>query len=321
MDDRPSGGRKAPVDRTRRTGRLVRRPLEEGVVVVDPELREHVRSLVIAELGSAAQLARVEPLQESPRGVVLRLEVTGWPGPLVLTLAGGDHERTAAVMRLARAAGVPVPDVVAVGDGYLLRAHVEGTEWQRLRPHLGHDAVRSVHRRFAETLLAIQSVAMESFGELDHRGRPTGHSQVEALHRRADLRIEDTPSRDLFHAVLDRDADLFPGAQPTLVHDDLHHGNVVLAQEAGEWQVAGVLDWEKAWAGPAESDLARMAFWDDMTGPGFWEVYRAAVPEDDGYARRALVHQLLWCLEYDDGTTRHARDTADVRAALGIASD
>src|SRR5687768_4652038 len=26
MDDRPSGGRKAPVDRTRRTGRLVRRP-------------------------------------------------------------------------------------------------------------------------------------------------------------------------------------------------------------------------------------------------------------------------------------------------------
>ncbi|UOY03091.1 phosphotransferase family protein [Blastococcus sp. PRF04-17] len=285
------------------------------------ELQDLIRSLVAAELGSGSRLLDVATLQESSRGVVLRLEVSGSPGPLVLTLTGADHARTAAVVGLARAAGVPVPDVVAVGDGYLLRAHVEGTEWHRLRPQLDHDAVRAVHRRFAETLLAIQSVTMASFGELDHQGSPAGHSQVEALHRRADLRIEDAASRDLFHAVLDRDADLYAAGRPTLVHDDLHHGNVLLGQEAGEWRVTGVLDWEKAWAGPSESDVARMAFWDGMTGPGFWQVYRAAVPADDGYARRALVHQLLWCLEYDDGTARHARDTAAVRAALGIASD
>jgi hypothetical protein len=81
-----------------------------------------------------------------------------------------------------------------------------------------------------------------------------------------------------------------------------------------------VLDWEKAWAGPDDSDLARMAFWDDMTGPGFWGAYRAAVPEDDGSARRALVHQLLWCLEYAVRTPRHQRDTAAVCAALGVAA-
>ena len=53
-----------------------------------------------------------------------------------------------------------------------------------------------------------------------------------------------------------------------------------------------------------------------MTGPGFWEVYRAAVPEAPGWPRRALLHQLLWCLEYDAPTQRHRADTAAVRAAL-----
>jgi aminoglycoside phosphotransferase (APT) family kinase protein len=289
--------------------------------VLSEELLEHVRFLVRAELGSASQVSAAEPLQESPRGVVLRLVVTGSPGPLVLTLTDADHERTAAVVGLARAAGVPVPEVFSAGSGYLLRAHVEGAEWHRLRPQLDDDAVRSVHRQFAETLLAIQSVPMDGFGEFDHHGRPAGVSLVDALHRRADLRVEDAASRELFHRVLGRDAALFTGGRPTLVHDDLHHGNVVLAQTGGTWHVAGVLDWEKAWAGPPDSDVARMAFWDGMTGPGFWEVYRAAVPEDDGSPRRALIHQLLWCLEYDDGTERHARDTAAVRAALGAASD
>jgi hypothetical protein len=55
-----------------------------------------------------------------------------------------------------------------------------------------------------------------------------------------------------------------------------------------------------------------MAFWDDMTGPGFWQLYRAAVPAADGQEQRVLLYQLLWCLEYDDGSARHAADTAEL---------
>ena len=62
--------------------------------------------------------------------------------------------------------------------------------------------------------------------------------------------------------------------------------------------------------GTAESDAARTAFWDDMTRPGSWRVYRGAVPRTDGDATRALVHQLLWCLEFDVRSTRHDADTA-----------
>ena len=146
-----------------------------------------------------------------------------------------------------------------------------------------------------------------------------GGGLLAALHRRADRLVADPDRRAAFGALLDREAGLFDDDRPTLVHDDLHHDNVVLSAADGGWRLAGVLDWDKAWAGPAESDIARMAFWDGMTGPGFWEVYRAAVPERDGWARRALVHQLLWCLEYAAPTDRHRADTAAVGAALGWA--
>jgi aminoglycoside phosphotransferase (APT) family kinase protein len=104
-----------------------------------------------------------------------------------------------------------------------------------------------------------------------------------------------------------------------LVHDDLHHANVVFTARAGDCVLTGVLDWDKAWAGPGESDVARMAFWDDMTGPAFWQTYRAARPTTPGERERMLVHQLLWCLEYDVRTSRHLADTAAVCDRLGVA--
>ena len=134
-----------------------------------------------------------------------------------------------------------------------------------------------------------------------------------ALRHRAELRVADQRRLALSLYVLEREAALFSGATvATLCHDDLHHANVIFRRERGGWRLAGLLDWDKAWAGSAESDVARMALWDDMTGPGFWEVYRAGVPAADGWEERALVYQLLWCLEYDDGTARHAADTTAV---------
>ena len=53
----------------------------------------------------------------------------------------------------------------------------------------------------------------------------------------------------------------------TLCHDDLQHTNLIFRAGHAGWELAGVLDWDKAWAGPGESDIARMSFWDDMTGP------------------------------------------------------
>jgi hypothetical protein len=65
--------------------------------------------------------------------------------------------------------------------------------------------------------------------------------------------------------------------------------------------------------------MARMAFWDDMTGPAFWGVYRSQVPTVDGESERTVIYQLLWCLEYNHGSPRHAADTARLRRRLAIA--
>ena len=103
-----------------------------------------------------------------------------------------------------------------------------------------------------------------------------------------------------------------------MCHDDLHHDNVLFRMSPDGWRLVALLDWDKAWAGPAESDVARMAFWDDMTGPGFWEVYRDVNETDDNAAQRARIYQLLWCLEYDDDSARHAADTTRLRRLLAV---
>ena len=107
----------------------------------------------------------------------------------------------------------------------------------------------------------------------------------------------------------------------TLCHDDLQHTNLIFQGGRGSWKLAAVLDWDKAWAGPPESDVARMAFWDDMTGDGFWEVYNAGVPPAEGRADRALIYQLLWCLEYPVSTPRHRADTASLCRRPGSQSE
>ena len=246
---------------------------------------------------------------------------------LVLKIAATDARpaidlaRSALAQGLAQRAGVPVGTVVAAGvdDGlpsvqYLLQEEVQGTEWRSVRPELRPAELARASADIAGAVLALQSVTLPSFGALDD---PAPRSQVDAMHARVELRIPDAARRQQALDVLHGHADLFRAPdRPTLTHDDLHHANVLFRRGRSGWVLAGILDWDKAWAGSAESDVARMAFWDDMTDPAFWAAYRADVPERDGWQRRAEVYQLLWCLEYDVDTARHRQDTATLVARL-----
>lgn len=296
---------------------------------MDSILVDLARAVVATALGRHGVIQRLDQLKGDGGAVVLRVELTD-SRCLVLKVASPgnelvDFERTQAITTLARAAGVPTPEVLAAGSSgqtglrYLLLDHVDGVPWQQVRPQLEPAEVAAAHQEIAGAVLSLQSTSFGSFGELDHRALPSGQSLLDALRSRAELRVEDRRARDLFHRLLDQNADLLAGPQtPTLCHDDLHHGNVVFRDRRGRWELAGLLDWDKAWAGPAESDIARMAFWDDMTGPDFWRVYRAAVPAVDGQGERSLIYQLLWCLEYDVSSPRHVADTAALLRRLGV---
>jgi aminoglycoside phosphotransferase (APT) family kinase protein len=296
------------------------------------ELADLAQLAVREAVGPAASVEAAQTLQAGADGVVLLLRLRRSPRRLVLKLARPEHravtdlERTAAVMRQARTAGVPTATVLAAdADGrlggwqHLLQEHVAGRVWREVRPLLADEQLWSAHAQIATTLLALRSVRPAGFGELDRQGLPIPVPSAVALGERVRLRVRRPAARRLAEQLLERFDHLLSGAAgPVLCHDDLHHQNLVFGADSDGCRLVGVLDWDKAWAGPAASDLARLAFWDDMTGPGFWSVYRASVPPEDGEDERLLVHQLLWCLEYDVPTERHRADTATLVDRLGL---
>lgn len=296
------------------------------------DVAELARAAVRDALGSAAVVEVVDPLPAASDGALVRLKVRRFPGRLVLKLARPDRQpaidlqRTAAVMALAGHAGVPVSRVLSAdatgrlgGWQHLLSEHVEGRVWREVRPLLTSDQLRAAHGQIAAALLALRSVRLPGWGELDRAAAPAAVPLPVALHERVRLRVQRPAARAVAEQLVERSASLLTAATaPALCHDDLHHQNLVLHHGPDGWRLAAVLDWDKAWAGPEDSDLARLAFWDDMTGPGFWSAYRAAVPPADGEEERWAVHQLLWCLEYDVPTQRHRGDTEALCRRLGL---
>lgn len=221
--------------------------------------------------------------------------------------AGLHLERSARAQRAAADAGVPVPRVRSAGtrgeQQHLVYERVDGRPWREVAPGLGPADRARVLDGLTDVLDRLRRVTYSGFGDLD---RPTA-TALDALRARTRDRLADPARRAVAEQVLDRHGHLFrDDDRAVLVHGDLHHANVLVRPDEHDWAVAAVLDWDSAWAGPADADAARAALWDDMPGE----------PEPVGV--RAAVHQLLWCLEYPVGTPRHLDDTRRLAALLGV---
>ena len=99
---------------------------------------------------------------------------------------------------------------------------------------------------------------------------------------------------------------------------------IAAKRDDGRPRLAAILDFDSAWAGAPESDLARLDLWQSSAYPGlidegFRTAYEAAHTMAPGYRQRRPIYQLLWCLEYADASPQHAADTARVCMELGIA--
>jgi len=86
-------------------------------------------------------------------------------------------------------------------------------------------------------------------------------------------------------------------SQPTVVHLDFGHHNVLFEQREGAWHVTGVIDWMTAEAGHPECDLARpLATFQQYKIPGreeFLAAYRETHAETKGFRERLRVF-ILW---------------------------
>lgn len=265
---------------------------------------------------------------------VLRCVCNGSRPSLLVKLAGPDcpypvdFTRTAAVTAQAAEAGVPVAHVLASDDTYAagpwryaVQEVVAGREWCDVRPGLSASGALTAYAQLADVLVALSSVSFPAFGPLGGDGLPTSDLDLlSALELRAASAIADQERASAFVDLLRREQALFSDSSgaATLCHDDLHHRNVLFDGAGEDVVLTAVLDWDKAWSGSQESDLARMALWDDMTGAGFWSTLRRRREPAHGEQERRPIYQLLWCLEYDVATPRHRRETERLARRLGV---
>lgn len=253
------------------------------------------------------------------------------PEPLIVKLVGpkarepmfapaGWAYRTAA--QLTR---LPLPPILALNDAmetlpfrYVVRPLIRGRTWQECRDALAGDEREAALAAIGAAVAELHSPRFGGFGPFSAVAtvKPVG-GLADALLWRAERIIRDTEARDAFRALIERERRLFthPSAA-TLCHDDLHGANILLSEDGTA--LAGILDFDKAWAGPAESDLARMELWTGMTGSDFWETYLARHSLDHGYPDRRPIYQLLWCFEYGSNEPDHLELTNSLCRRLGV---
>ncbi len=161
----------------------------------------------------------------------------------------------------------------------------------------------------------IHEITFDSFGDLDPSATiRDGSTYVDALRRRAAQRIP--KYLGLFESLMQKHRAVLEEVAPArLTHEDLNPNNLLVAHTGQTWHLAGVLDFDSAWSGNAESDLARLELWRGMMHPSFWTTYGGVSPT---YASRRALLQLLWCLDYAQPTPDHNAVTAGVCAELGI---
>ena len=164
---------------------------------MDAALEELVRHEVARCLGSRTRIRGLEVVHAADTSTVLVATLARPPHRLVVKVAerdsrsGTEFERTAAVVLLARAAGVPTPEVLSVdtlGQGgpwqCLVQEHVPGLPWRQARPLLEEGEVEEAHREIAGAVSALQAIRLDGYGELERSGRPGGVWVLGRLTRR-----------------------------------------------------------------------------------------------------------------------------------------
>ncbi len=194
----------------------------------------------------SAQGSRVLAMRRAPGGVKVE-PVPGHPGLAVEAL----------LMRSAREAGVPEPEVYYVledsdglGDGFIM----EWLEGIALGAKVVRDpSLEEIRPRLAylcgEILARIHAIDLEATGLDKKLDVLSPAAYVEQTWER--YRLFDTPQPMIDYAGCWLQANAPEGFTPTLVHNDFRNGNVMFAPDG----VVAVLDWEIAHIGDPMRDL------------------------------------------------------------------
>lgn len=162
---------------------------------------------------------------------------------------------------------VPAPlEVPAPADGRAIEVYwrIDRPTLQEVWPHLDARHREGAMRSWGEMLAVLHSVRADGYGALGEGGRAT--SSLEE-HLRSELEWRLRPAvTDLWAAAipsLERLIRAIPSVvrsarRSSLIHNDMHMGNVLCEVREGTVECVGLIDLETALAAPPEADLAAM---------------------------------------------------------------
>jgi len=296
--------------------------------------RDQLLQLLQHTLGAQVKLIDYQIGNQHDDYLVLLVRLDRPSIQVVVKLAGPQasmacaFDRTTMLHRLVAArTTIPMAEVLAVNMSYqtwpwryLIKMHISGQEWAVVRRQMSKEDLSNAYQQIGNAVAQLHTVHFPTFGELDVDGAVQGdRPYLAALTQRAQVSIKSARLRDFFLPVLDEHRHLFLDVrQASLCHEDLHHYNILFQYRQGQWHLATILDFDKAWAGHHEIDLARLDLWKGMTSNEFWSSYEAVCQIEPLYTQRRPIYQLLWCLEYARQTAEHLADTQRLCAELGL---
>jgi len=279
--------------------------------------------LLDCQVGKQAHdyLVLIAQLEQPALKVVIK--IAGPEAPLA-----SQFERTAMLQDLvARQTNIPMPETHAVNMSfqrwpwrYVIKTFLEGEMWVAVHDQLTERECSAAFRQLGHAVAQLHQIEFPAFGELAADGSVQAEPDyLPAFTGRARRSIISDRLFASFREALERRRKLFVGVEhPVLCHEDLHGYNILFERNKGSWRLATIIDFDKAWAGHNQIDLARMDIWKGMTSWAFWEAYHEIHPVDSLYVERRLLYQLLWCFEYAENTAQHLADTQRLCKELGV---
>ena len=297
-------------------------------------LSEQFQQLIQHTFGSKVEIVKQKVANRHHDYLVLQLQLRRPSIDIIVKIAGpeaqmaGSFDRTAVCHRLVSMhTSITMPEILAVNMSfqtwpwrYLIMTYIPGQEWIIARQQMDTQELSSAYFQIGSAVAQLHGIQFPVFGELNVDGSVQGSGQfLTSLAQRARYSIKSARLRELFFSLLDKYAHLFLDIhQASLCHEDLHGHNILFQIREGHWYLATILDFDKAWAGHHEIDLARLEFWRGMTSTEFWRSYQENCHLDPLYEQRRPIYQLLWCFEYAQSSPKHLSDTQHLCAQLGL---
>lgn len=258
-----------------------------------------------------------------PRGVTAlkgglfnnTVRIDFWDAPSVILRAGPVRpelllpyelhlmDAEAEVDRLCEKAGIPCSHVLAVDTSkkaidrdYMLVEWIDSLPL--CDPSIPPEAKADLYRETGRLLARFHEIPGESFGRvydvIHGNGCKTWGEvllgELEDVSRMllgADLMNPKTLSD--IRALLEKNLPLMQQKQPLLTHTDIWEGNILVRQVENNWQVAAIIDGDRAYFGDPDYDLATP--W--MMTPDFLEGYGELPPDSPARQKKLRIYRLL----------------------------